>query len=119
VTITYPNGIVVKATVLSHHQNELRAIAAGCDDVLAFSCINGTWISEELEPVTLEFGWLRRGAHPAWSEDDCVCSRELATRLIQTLFGGGELDTATVETIYLFSPDGSNVANFRSERQPS
>jgi hypothetical protein len=119
VTITYPNGIVLKATVLSHHQHELRAIAAGCDDVLAFNCIHGTWISDELEPVTIEFGWLRPGAHPAWSEDDCVCPKELATRLIQTLFGGGELDPATGDTFYVFSPEGSNVANLRTERRPS
>jgi len=119
VTITYSNGIVLQATVLSHHQHELRAIAAGCDDVLAFNCIHGIWISEELEPVTIEFGWLRRGAHPVWSEDDCVCSKELATRLIQTLFGGGELDPATGETISVFGPEGSNVAIFRTEQQPS
>jgi hypothetical protein len=119
VTITYPDGIVLKATVLSHHQHELRAIAAGCDDVLAFNCNHGTWISEELEPVTIEFGWLRPGAHAAWSEDDCVCPKELATRLIQTLFGAGELDPATGETIYVFSPEGSHVANFRTEQQPS
>ena len=48
-----------------------------------------------------------------------IYPKELATRLIQTLFGGGELDPATGETIYVFSPEGSNVANLRTERRPS
>src|SRR5674476_1370420 len=53
VTITYPNGTVLEAIVLSHEENEIRAIAAGCDDVLAFTRIHGTWISEEVEPVAI------------------------------------------------------------------
>src|ERR1039458_4973537 len=57
VTITYPNGIILEAIVLSHEENEIRAIAAGCDDVLAFTRIHGTWISEEIEPVAIEFAW--------------------------------------------------------------
>jgi hypothetical protein len=90
VTITYPDGTVLKAIVLSHEENEIRAIATGCDDVLVFTRIHGTWISEEIEPVTIEFGWQRRGAPPFASEDDCVCPKTLAARLIQSLFRGGE-----------------------------
>jgi hypothetical protein len=109
----------VNAIVLSHEEHEIRAIAPGCDDVLVFPCIHGTWISEELEKVTVEFEWQRRGAPPACSEDDCICPKELAMHLIQTLFGGGELDAATGETFYVFSPEGSHVATFRTEQQPS
>ena len=46
-TITYPNGTVLEAIMLSHEENEIRAIAAGCGDVLAFTRIHGTWISEK------------------------------------------------------------------------
>ena len=84
-TITYPNGTALKAIVLSHDEHAIRAIAAGRDDALAFTRIHGTWISEEIEPVTIEFEWQRRGASPAISEDDCVCPRELAARIIPTL----------------------------------
>ena len=84
-TITYRNGTVLKAIVLLHEENEIRAIAAGCDSVLAFTRIHHTWISSELEPVSIEFEWQRRGAAPAFPEDDCFCPKELAARLIPAL----------------------------------
>jgi hypothetical protein len=85
-TITYANETVLKAIVLSHEENEIRAIAAGCEDVLVFTCIHDTWISEELEPVTIEFGWQRGWVAATPSVDDCICPKDLATRLIQSLF---------------------------------
>src|ERR1039458_3742358 len=54
-TIIYPNGTVRRAIVLSREEHEIRAAAAGCDDVLVFTRIQGTWISEELKPVTVVF----------------------------------------------------------------
>src|ERR1035438_5654131 len=86
-TIIYPNGTVRKAFVLSHEEHEIRAAAAGCDDVLVFTRIQGTWISEELEPVTVEFEWQRRVASPAWSENEYVCPKKLANRLISMQIG--------------------------------
>ena len=96
-TITYPNGTLLKAIVLSHEEDEIRAIAAGCDDVLTFTRFHGTWLSEEIEPVSIEFEWHRRGASPALSEDDCVCTKELAARLVQTLLGACERDEAAAD----------------------
>lgn len=95
-TITHLNGNVQKAIVLSHDEHEIRALAAGCDDVLTFQCIHGTWISEEVEPVTIEFDWQRRRTAPAPSEDDCVCPKDLAARLIRTLFAGCEPQSDTL-----------------------
>ena len=90
VTITYPNGTVLEAIALSHDEHAIRAIAAGCADVLAFTCIHGTWITEDLEPVAIEFAWQRRGTSPSTSEDDCVCPKKLAARLIAMLLSGSE-----------------------------
>jgi hypothetical protein len=117
VTITYPNGTVLRAIVLSHDKHAIRAAAAGCDDVLAFTRIHGTWISEEIEPVTIEFDWQRRRASQVCSEDDCVCPKELAARLSQTLFTGGERDEVVADTLYVFSPGGSRVAIHLTELQ--
>src|SRR5664279_4901889 len=88
VTITYPNGTVLEAIVLSHEDNEIRAIAAGCDDVLVFTRIHGTWISEEIEPVAMKFE--RPGGGPSHepSDEDCICPKGLAARLVQSLLGG-------------------------------
>ena len=118
-TITYPNGTVLEAIVLSHEENEIRAIAAGCDDVLAFTRIHGTWISEEIEPVTIEFAWQRRGASPTPDLAACICPKTLAARLIQSLFRGGEPESAEADTLYVLSAGGNRVAIHRSELQPS
>ena len=118
VTITYPDGTVLEAIVLAHEENEIRAIATGCDDALAFTRIHGTWISEEIEPVTIEFAWQRRGASPVASEDDCVCPKTLAARLIQSLFRGCEPKEAGSDALYVFSPEGSRVAIHRTELRP-
>ena len=85
-TISYPNGTVLQAIVLSHDEHGIRANATGCDDVLAFTRIHDTWISEEIDPVTMTFEWQRSRRVPAPSEDDCVCPKDLAARLIQSLF---------------------------------
>ena len=53
-----------------------------------------TRVSEEIQPVTIEFNRQRRLASHICSETDCVCPKELAARLISTLLGGGEGDLA-------------------------
>jgi hypothetical protein len=83
VTITYPSGTVLKAIVLLHEEDEIRAMAAG--GVLAFTRIQHTWVSKEMEPVTIEFEWQRRGATPLLSGVDGVRPEELAARIIPTL----------------------------------
>ena len=109
-TITYPNGTVRKAIVLSHEDNELRAAAAGCDDVLTFTRVEGIWISEDLQPVTFEFEWQRRVASPVPREEDCICPGELADRLISGLHGGSEPREGGENKLYVFSPEGIRVA---------
>lgn len=53
-TINYPDGTVLKAIVRSHEEHAIRAVAAG-RDVMAFTRIQGTWLSEEIGPE-----WQRR-----------------------------------------------------------
>jgi hypothetical protein len=114
-TITYSNGTVLEAIVLAHEEEALRVAVAGEGDVRTFRRIHGVWISEECEPVAVEFAWQRRGASPALSEDDCICTKELATRLIQTLLGACERGEAAANTLYVFSSEGTRVAIHRSE----
>lgn|ERR1039458_1193394 len=118
VTITYPNGTVLEAIVLSHEETEIRAMATGSDDVLAFTRIHGTWISEEVEPVVIEFAWQRPGTSPSTSKDNCVCSKALAARLVQSLFSGGEPEEAVADPVHVFSPEGRRVAIHLTELQP-
>ena len=109
-TITYRDGTNLNAIVLSHEENEIRANAAGGSDVLAFTRIHGTWVSEELEPVTIEFAWQRAGTPPSASVDDCVCPKKLAARLIGMLLDGYEPASAGNDILHIFSPQGTRVA---------
>jgi hypothetical protein len=118
VTITYLNGTVCKATVLSHADDEIRAITPGCDEILAFTRIRGTWISEELEPVAIEFEWQRTGQSPATSERDCICPKDLAAHLLQTLRAGCEPPTKGREALFACNPAGRRIAIRRDELQP-
>jgi hypothetical protein len=62
----------------------MRVAVEGCDDAAEFIKVHGTWISEDCEPVTLEYG-PRRTAPATPSDADCICSRDLAARLIDLL----------------------------------
>jgi hypothetical protein len=117
-TITYPKGTVLRAIVLSHEEHEIRAVAPGCDDVLIFTRANGTWISEELEPVTFEFEWQRRGTPRLFQEDEYICPRALADHLIGRLHGHTEPDLPEADTLYVFSPNGARVAIRRTDLVP-
>lgn len=105
-TITYLDGTVVQAVALSHDDNEIRAIAPGCDDVLAFSRVRDRWVSDEIDPVAIDFELQQRPARPVLSEEDCVCSKDLAARLIQTFFAGSDLQSCT-PPILVFNSDAT------------
>jgi hypothetical protein len=115
VTISYPNGTVLQAIVLSHDEHAIRANATGCDDVLVFTRIHDTWVSEEIEPVTMTFEWQRSGRMPAPSEDNCVCPKDLAAQLIQSLYSGEDEEAAT-ETFCVFDHEESGR---QSELRPN
>jgi hypothetical protein len=117
VTITCPHGTVLEARLLSHQHNEIRAVAAGCDDTLVFTRFHSTWISEELDPVVIEFAWQRRKPFPVTSEDNCVCSKELANRLIHSLLRGSESETES-DTLNIFSAEESQASGQRPELRP-
>jgi hypothetical protein len=116
-TITYLNGTVFEAVVLSHEENAIRAIAPGCEDVLVFTRIQGTWISGELEPVAIEFAWQRRVTSRAPAEAACICPKALAARLIQSLLRGEEVVAAGPDNLYAFNPEGRRVAISFSDLQ--
>ena len=116
-TITCPHGTVLEARLLSHQHNEIRAVAAGCDDTMVFTRFHSTWISEELDPVVIEFAWQRRKPFPVTTEDTCVCSKQLANRLVQSLLRGGEPEMGS-DTLNLFGSEESQASMQRPELQP-
>jgi len=87
--ITYTNGQTIKAAMVVRFDNRIRAVLAGHDDLTEFTQINGTWVSEECEPVQIEFGFASR-VNREYNEEDFICSAELATHMIHLLFNPEE-----------------------------
>ena len=92
-TINYSDGRAVEAVLLARTECRLLVAAQGADDVMEISNINGTWVSEDCEPVAIEFAWQQLDRKPKISEADCHCSPELAARLIRLLFTDSNADT--------------------------
>ena len=102
VTITYPNGSRVQAMLLSRNADTLRVAVQGDSDSREFYCAGGVWVSEDCETVTIEFEW-ERLAPPVPSIDDCICSPEVAGRLMAQLLNpeGDQLE----DMLYVLSAE--------------
>jgi hypothetical protein len=66
----------------------MRVALEGCDEAIEFYAIHGVWLTEDCEPVEVEFAWERPSDLPAVAEADCICPPEAAARLIRLLFSG-------------------------------
>jgi hypothetical protein len=108
-TITYSNGTVLEAIVLAHEEEALRVAVAGDSDVRTFRRIHGVWISEECEPVAVEFAWERLGAANVPDEAECICPKKLAARLISMLRAGTDEDDVLEDALYVLSAEGNRV----------
>ena len=75
--IRYPNGKTNEGITLVRTANTMRVAVRGCEDAAEFINVHGTWISEDCEPVTIEYG-PRRIPPATLSEADCICPRALA-----------------------------------------
>ena len=85
-TIRYRNGSTYDAVLLSRTDTMLRVAVQGSDDVLELNQIAGTWVTDECEPVVVDFAWTRlRPAAPV-TEADCICPHEVAANLIHMLY---------------------------------
>ena len=100
--IRYANGKSQEGILLARNENRMRVALKDGEDVAEFTEINGVWISEDCEPVQVEFAWQKKSKQAAVTEADCICSHELAARLIRLLLSGdstetGEFPLLTVE----------------------
>jgi hypothetical protein len=66
----------------------MRVAVRGGDDPVELTDISGVWISEDCEPVQVQFAWQRKTQAQIVEEAECICSRELASRLIHLLWNG-------------------------------
>lgn len=89
VTIRHANNDFVEGVVLARSEYKMRVAVQGAPDAAVFVFVDGSWISEDCEPVDIAFEW-RRQPRPRKSVTvaDCICPKELAARLIQDLESG-------------------------------
>jgi hypothetical protein len=84
-TIKYADRRTSEAVLLFQTNNTMRVVLKGNDDATYLTKVNGTWFSEDWESVEVEFAW-QSGSHNVAPEvSDCVCSKELASRLVDLL----------------------------------
>ena len=85
--IKYADGSCRDAVLVSRSTNNtMRVVLQGNDDATLLNEVNCFWFLENLEPVQLEFAWQRRAHSVTPALSDCVCSAELATRLVDLLY---------------------------------
>jgi hypothetical protein len=89
--LKYSDGTQREAVLLSRSEHKMRVAVAGSEDVTELAEAAGIWVSDDSEPVRVEFAWQRQTPLPAMSEADCVCPSELARHLID-LQGSGTDD---------------------------
>ena len=92
--ITCLDGRTVEGVIYSSSGSTMRVAVDGADDLVDYTCISGQWVSENCEPVEVEFAWQRIAVQEVVTEADCICSAELASRLVESLWRGGGDDTA-------------------------
>lgn len=89
-TIRYTDGQIQEAVLLSRTETTMRIALEKHDDVVALTRVHDVWVSDECEPVQVDFAWARPEGAKAVTEEDCICSHELAAHLIHLLYTGDE-----------------------------
>ena len=89
-TIKFLNGQEVEGVLLAQTSSTLRVAIAGYEDALGLKGMNGLWVSDDLDPVMISYSWERQPAREYVTEADCICTPELAERLIDYLLYGSD-----------------------------
>ncbi len=103
--LTYANGTKKEAFLLSRSEGKIRVAVPGSDDPLELTDVHGTWVSEDCEPVRVEFAWEGKTREEVVTEADCICSKDLAAHLLHLLWSAEE-ETPKAKTLAA----GSDVA---------
>ena len=94
-TLQYINGSTCKAILFDRTDLTMRVMVEGSEDSMCLSQASNHWLTEDGEVVYITFEWERTSAAVPL-EEDCVCSAELATRLLHALFHPTEESTAGI-----------------------
>jgi hypothetical protein len=75
----------------------MRVAIRDSDDVAGFREIDGAWFAEDGQPVEIEYAWMRRKSQSIPVAEECVCSQEMASRLVRLLFAGDTRESIPVK----------------------
>jgi hypothetical protein len=88
--LIYADGSRTEAFLLARTENKMRVAIPGSDDPLELTDIHGTWVTENCDPVRVEFAWQGKTRAQILTEADCICSHDLAARLLHLLWSADE-----------------------------
>jgi hypothetical protein len=108
-TITYADGTVVEALLLSFKEPVLRLAVAGDDDVRVFRCVDTVWQAEDGEKVQVKHSWPADRPAPVPEESHFICSEGVARQLIGNLMNGSEMQEDGANPFYVFSAEKRRV----------
>jgi hypothetical protein len=108
-TITYADGTVVEALLLSYKEPVLRLAVTGDDDVRVFKCIDAVWRAEDGEEVQVKPSWPADRPAPVPEESHFICSEGVARQLIGNLMNGSEMQDGGANPFYVFSAEKRRV----------
>jgi len=84
-TIYRADGNRIEAALLARYQHAVRVAVRDGDDAVEFKEWNGTWISEDCEPVWIDFDGDERAREPLSQECGLLCPPEPVRRAIGVL----------------------------------
>jgi hypothetical protein len=86
--VRFQDGRTVEGILLANSHQTIRVALRGAEDVTLFRKVNEVWVSDDCEPVTIRFEVECIAQAQAPTEDQCICSKELAAQLVQSLAAG-------------------------------
>jgi hypothetical protein len=95
--LIYADGSKTEALILARTENTLRVAIPGGDDSLELTNIHGAWVTEDCEPVRVQFAWEGKTHEEILTEADSVCSKELAGHLLRLLWSGSDEDPRDIQ----------------------
>jgi hypothetical protein len=98
-TIRYTDGRTMEAVLLSRTANILRAAVRGSEDAIELQQVKGVWVTDDCEPVHVTFEWQRVSRPQDVTLEDCLCSPDLAARLVDLLHTPSDEDTPEVNPV--------------------
>lgn len=82
--ITFSDGRKLEGRIYTQTASTMRIVVKENEELVDFTCIRGLWLSANCEPVEIGYAWRRIPTIRMISEAVCICSQELASRLVES-----------------------------------